>query len=111
MTRAVGLLVTRFAKVWANRLVVQRRHANLMVTNIKPDERNRMSLPSLPCYPCPYDASCCAYGATVTDEEAAAIEANHGEGFVYQTRWGEWRTRVRKKRCVFYQDGGCSIHD
>ena len=70
-----------------------------------------MTLPSLPCYPCPYEASCCAYGTSVSEDEAAAIEAKHGPGFVYETRWGEWRTRVRKKRCVFYQDGGCTIHD
>jgi len=30
---------------------------------------------------------------------------------VYQTRWGEWRTRVRNKRCVLFRDGGCIIHD
>jgi hypothetical protein len=70
-----------------------------------------MSFPPLPCYPCPYSASCCAYGTTVSDEEAAAIEANHGSGLVYQTRWGEWRTRVRNRRCVMFQNGGCSIHD
>jgi len=67
--------------------------------------------PPLPCYPCPHNASCCAYGTTLTDEEAAEIEANHGPGLVYLTRWGEWRTRVRKQRCVLFRDGGCSIHD
>lgn len=72
---------------------------------------DQMTLPSLPCYPCPYDASCCAYGTTLTDAEAAAIEANHGLGLVYRTRWGEWRTRVRGKRCALYRDGGCTIHD
>jgi hypothetical protein len=70
-----------------------------------------MSLPSLPCYPCPYNASCCAYGTTLSDEEAAAIEANHGQGLVYRTRSGELRTRVRNKRCVMFRDGGCTIHD
>jgi len=69
------------------------------------------SLPALPCYPCPYGASCCAYGTTVTDEEAAAIEQHHGPGLVYETRWGEWRTRVRNKRCALFRDGGCTIHD
>jgi hypothetical protein len=69
------------------------------------------TLPSLPCYPCPYNASCCAYGVTLSDEEAAAIEANHGLGLVYQTRWGEWRTRIRNRRCALFRDGGCSIHD
>jgi hypothetical protein len=70
-----------------------------------------MPLPVLPCYPCPYNASCCAYGVSVTDDEAAAIEANHGAGLVYKTRWGEYRTRIRQKRCVLFRDGGCTIHD
>ncbi|HEX5577221.1 MAG TPA: hypothetical protein VFX40_02540 [Gemmatimonadaceae bacterium] len=39
------------------------------------------------------------------------IEAHHGAGMVYRTRWGEWRTRVRNKRCVFHSGGGCAIHD
>ncbi len=70
-----------------------------------------MMVPSLPCYPCPYQSSCCAYGVTVSEEEAAAIEQHHGTGLVYKTRWGEWRTRVRNGRCVMHRDGGCSIHD
>jgi len=69
------------------------------------------ALPSLPCFPCPYNASCCAYGTTLSEEEANAIEVNHGPGLVYITRWGEWRTRVRKNRCVLFVDGGCTIHD
>jgi hypothetical protein len=78
----------------------------------QPDQINDdMTLPSLPCFPCPHAASCCAYGTTVSDEEAAAIEANHGAGLVYKTWWGEWRTRVRKRRCALFRDGGCSIHD
>lgn len=78
----------------------------------QPDQLNdKMTLPSLPCFPCPHAASCCAYGVTVSDEEAAEIEANHGPGLVYLTRWGEWRTRVRKNRCALFRDGGCSIHD
>lgn len=48
---------------------------------------------------------------TVSEEEAAEIEANHGSGLVYKTRSGEWRTRVRNKRCAMFRDGGCSIHD
>ena len=67
--------------------------------------------PELPCHPCPYDASCCAYGTTLTEEEAAAIEAALGPGLVMRMRWGEWRTRVRNKRCVLYRSGGgCAIH-
>ena len=70
----------------------------------------QMTFPKLPCYPCPYGASCCAYGTTLSDEEAAAIEINHGPGLIYRTRWGEWRTRVRKRRCALFSNGGCSIH-
>lgn len=73
-------------------------------------ENPTSELPSLPCYPCPYNASCCAYGTTVSDEEAAAIIAAHGSDKVYQTRWGEWRTRVKNKRCVMLRDGACTIH-
>ena len=68
-------------------------------------------LPSLPCFPCPHASSCCAYGTTLSDEEAATIEAHHGAGLVYRTRWGEWRTRVRNRRCVFHANGGCTLHD
>lgn len=70
-----------------------------------------MPFPSLPCFPCPHASSCCGYGTTLTPEEAAAIETDFGPGLVYETRWGEWRTRVRNKRCVMHKDGGCTIHD
>jgi hypothetical protein len=69
------------------------------------------AFPPLPCFPCPYAASCCAYGTSLSEEEAAAIERDHGPGLVYRTRWDEWRTRVRNKRCVLFRDGGCIIHD
>ena len=69
-----------------------------------------MTLPVLPCHPCPYSASCCAYGTSLSESEAAAIAADHGTNVVYMTRWGEWRTRVRNRRCALYLDGGCSIH-
>jgi hypothetical protein len=72
---------------------------------------DHLPVPALPCYPCPHNASCCAYGATVSEEEAAAIEADHGPDLVYKTRWGELRTRVRNRRCVMYRDGGCIVHD
>ncbi|HLS47889.1 MAG TPA: hypothetical protein VK012_05175 [Gemmatimonadales bacterium] len=64
----------------------------------------------LPCYPCPYDSACCAWGTTLTDEEAAAVIAAHGPDVAYQTKWGEWRTRVRQGRCALYQDNRCIIH-
>lgn len=66
--------------------------------------------PTLPCFPCPHNAACCAYGATVSEAEAAAIERDFGAGMVYRTRWGEHRTRIRNGRCVFFQNGGCAIH-
>lgn len=66
--------------------------------------------PPLPCYPCPHRAACCAFGVTVDEQEARAIVAAWGDGKVYRTRWGEWRTRIRNGRCVFYVDGGCAIH-
>jgi len=69
------------------------------------------AFPSLPCFPCPYQASCCAYGTTVSEDEARAIAADHGPDIVFRTRWGELRTRVRGRRCVLFRDGGCSIHD
>ncbi|HEU4569811.1 MAG TPA: hypothetical protein VFS07_04510 [Gemmatimonadales bacterium] len=68
------------------------------------------AFPKLPCFPCPHDSACCNYGSTVSDEEAQAIIAEWGEGKVYLTRWGEWRTRVRKGKCVFVVANGCAIH-
>ena len=66
--------------------------------------------PELPCHPCPHRAACCAYGTTLTDEEAASLTSRFGD-VAYRTRWGEWRTRVKGRRCVFFAgDGGCTIH-
>ena len=70
-----------------------------------------MTFPALPCFPCPHGSACCAFGTTLTDEEAEAIIVEFGEETVYETRWGEWRTRVRSGRCVFLDQHGCSIHD
>ena len=95
-----GLFQRNFHRARDRSVISLARHANHLVT-----------LPSLPCYPCPHQASCCAYGTTLSEEEATAIEANHGPGLVYETRWGEIRTRVRNRRCVLFRDGGCSVHD
>ena len=70
----------------------------------------QIKLPTLPCYPCPHDASCCAYGTTLTDVEAAQVSKEHGADRIYQLPSGEWRTRVKNGRCVFYVDGGCAIY-
>ena len=67
--------------------------------------------PSLPCYPCPHHSACCAYGTTLSDDEAEAIIAERGEGMVYQDRYGDWRTRVLKGRCVFLANNVCTIYD
>jgi hypothetical protein len=68
------------------------------------------SLPELPCYPCPHRSACCAYGATLSPEEAEGIRAAYGEDKAYLTRWGEWRTRVRGGRCILWKDNACSIY-
>jgi len=66
--------------------------------------------PQLPCWPCPHASACCAYGSTLSEEEAQQVIRHHGAGLVFKTRWGEWRTRVRKGRCVFFVENACSIH-
>ena len=66
--------------------------------------------PALPWYPCPHHSACCAYGATLSDAEAAAITAIHGADRIYRTRWGEWRTRVSRRRCVFLVNNACTIY-
>ena len=47
----------------------------------------------------------------MSDAEADAARAAHGEGKVFRTRWGEWRTRVVKGRCVFLKNNACSIYN
>jgi Fe-S-cluster containining protein len=66
--------------------------------------------PSLPCFPCPHRSSCCSYGVTLSDDEAAAIAEAYSPDLIYRTRWGEWRTRVKGGRCVFLRDNVCTIH-
>ncbi|HET9276128.1 MAG TPA: YkgJ family cysteine cluster protein [Gemmatimonadales bacterium] len=66
--------------------------------------------PALPCYPCPHLSACCGWGTTLSDDEAAAIIREHGLEKVYRSRDGEWRTRVRNRRCVFLVDNRCSIY-
>jgi hypothetical protein len=68
-------------------------------------------LPSLPCYPCPHHSACCGWGVTLSEREAAAISDAHGADKVYRTRGGEWRTRVKNRRCVLLVDNACSIYD
>lgn len=68
------------------------------------------TFPALPCYPCPHASACCAFGVTLNDGEAEAIGAVHGSATIYRTRWGEWRTRVKARRCVFLVDNACSIY-
>ena len=65
---------------------------------------------ALPCFPCPHDSACCAWGTQLSELEARQLAAAHGDDKVYRTRWGEWRTRVRAGRCVFHVGGACSIH-
>lgn len=65
---------------------------------------------TLPCYPCPHDSACCAYGVDLSDAEAAAIRLHYGADKVYRNRAGEWRTRVRSRRCVFLVSNACTLH-
>jgi hypothetical protein len=65
----------------------------------------------LPCYPCPHGSACCNYGTTLSEPEAQVIARDYGPGLIYQTRWGEWRTRVRNGKCVFLRDNACLLHD
>jgi len=66
--------------------------------------------PELPCWPCPHASACCAYGSTLSEDEAQQVIRHHGTDVLFKTRWGEWRTRVRKGRCVFFVDNACRIH-
>jgi hypothetical protein len=69
-----------------------------------------VTFPVLPCYPCPHTSACCAFGTTLAEGEAAAIRAQFGEERIYETRWGEWRTRVRGGRCAFLVENACELH-
>lgn len=66
--------------------------------------------PALPCYPCPHQSACCAFGTTLSEAEARAIEAEHGPGGIFRTHWGEWRTRVVNGRCAFLAHNACTLY-
>jgi hypothetical protein len=72
-----------------------------------------MHLPSLnlPCFPCPHQSACCAWGTSLTERERSLITQRFGEGFV---AWNEiereYRTVVRDGRCVFLRANACAIH-
>jgi hypothetical protein len=66
--------------------------------------------PKLPCWPCPHSSVCCSWGTTLSEEEAQEVARHHGAHLIYRTRWGEWRTRVKNKSCVFKVGNGCTIH-
>ena len=65
----------------------------------------------LPCFPCPHGSACCNYGTTLSEPEAAVIGRDYGQALIYRTRWGEWRTRGRKGKCVFLENNACRLHD
>jgi len=70
-----------------------------------------LPFPPLPCYPCPHQSACCAYGTALSDEEPADIRAEHGAGRIYLTRTGEWRTRLVEDRCAFLENNVCSLYN
>ena len=65
----------------------------------------------LPCFPCPHKSICCRWGTFLSKEEADAIEAEHSDTTYFYEDDKEYRTQVRNGRCVFFKDGGCSLHD
>ncbi len=69
------------------------------------------ALPDLPCFPCPHRSACCFWGASITDDERAQIEARFGAAFV---AWSEeesgYRTAMKDGRCVFLADNRCTVH-
>ena len=65
----------------------------------------------LPCFPCPHGSACCNYGTTLSEPEAAVIGRDYGAHLIYRKRSGEWRTRVRKGKCVFLVHNACRLHD
>jgi len=70
-----------------------------------------LPFPPLPCYPCPHGSACCAFGTTLSADEARAIRARHGGKHIYKTRWGEWRTRVVNGRCGFLVNNACTLYN
>jgi hypothetical protein len=46
------------------------------------------AFPVLPCFPCPHASACCAFGVTLTDEEAEALGSRYGRDKMYRNRWG-----------------------
>lgn len=75
-----------------------------------PGDTDAHGFPRLPCYPCPHHSACCAHGTTLNDREAQGILRKHGGARIYQTRWGEWRTRVRNGRCAFWAHNACGLY-
>src|ERR1043166_5343150 len=66
--------------------------------------------PPLPCFPCPHQSACCAYGTTLSEDEARAIAADHGKEKIFRTCGGERRPRASRRRCVFLPNTPCSIY-
>ena len=50
-----------------------------VLTQVAPRRPMSGDFPPLPCFPCPHASSCCAYGVTLGEEEAAAIGRRTGE--------------------------------
>lgn len=66
----------------------------------------------LPCYPCPHDAVCCSWGASLSEAEASAIETAFGIAAIVDGV-DEKRTATRNGRCLFHvggAGGGCQLH-
>lgn len=67
----------------------------------------------LPCFPCPHNSACCAYGVDLVGSEAAQIAAKYGEHVLTTDEDGTPRTKVdpSTEHCVFWRDNACTLHD
>ena len=66
----------------------------------------------LPCFPCPHQSACCAYGVSLDEDEANTLRQLLGAGaVVWDDEENEWRTAVVNDRCVLLRDNACTVHD
>lgn len=73
----------------------------------------KISLPdSLPCSGCPHGSVCCKWGTYLSFEEGRALHAEFGEKYIFlDSDRNEYRTQTWNGRCVFFENGGCKIHN
>jgi Fe-S-cluster containining protein len=65
----------------------------------------------LPCFPCPHRSACCRWGTWLTEEEGWKIFTKYPDKVYFDEDVKNWRTQIWDGRCVFYNNGGCTIHN